>query len=58
MYEVFCEEQTCIGKSETIETAFEIAEKQPKDGVYMIKKDGEPFNVLVVKHLHILIRKK
>lgn len=58
MYEVFCDEQTCIGKSETIEMAMEIAEKQPEDGVYMIKKDGKLFNVLVVKHLHILIRKK
>ncbi|MBO7736092.1 MAG: hypothetical protein J6S67_26210 [Methanobrevibacter sp.] len=57
MYEVFCEEQTCIGKSETIEKAFEIAEKQ-EDGVYTIKKDGKPFNILIVRHLHILIRKK
>jgi len=58
MYEVFSEENTCIGKQKTIEKAIEIATKQPEDGVYTIKKDGKLVQLVVVKHLHILIRKK
>lgn len=58
MYEVFCEEKTCIGKSETIGNAIEIAKKQSEDGVYTITKDGEIINIVVVKHLYILLRKK
>lgn len=57
MYEVFCEEHTCIGKAETIEKAMEIAEKQPEDGMYLIKKDGKPVQILLVRHLHNLIKK-
>lgn len=57
MYEVFSEEQTCIGKAETIETAMEIAEKQPEDGAYAIIKDGKLVQLVVVRHLHILIKK-
>ena len=58
MYEVFSEDNMCIGKQKTIEKAIEIAKKQPEDGVYAIKKDGKLIQIVVVTHLFIGIRKK